>query len=188
MLPVRQHRRINGAAEVLEQTDARLIGAARNGDVAAFRVLYERHWRMAVGIAFSSVRDRHLAEDAAQEAFAIACRKLASLRDGDRFAQWLGAICRRTAKRLRRRQRSHEPMDANQPAVENEGSALSQAAVTEAIDRLASSAREVVLLHYFSNLSYEEIAQALGISTPSVHGLLQRARRKLAELLRSERS
>jgi RNA polymerase sigma-70 factor, ECF subfamily len=172
----------------LERTDAQLIGAARNGDVAAFRVLYERHWRMAVGIAFSAVRDRHLAEDAAQEAFAMACRKLANLREGDRFGPWLGTICRRTAKRLRRRQRAHEPMDDNQPAVESEGSAFSRTAVTQAIDRLSPSAREVILLHYFSELSYEEIAQALGISTPSVHGLLQRARRKLAEFLRTEKA
>jgi RNA polymerase sigma-70 factor (ECF subfamily) len=55
--------------------------------------------------------------------------------------------------------------------------------VRGAVDRLSKSGREVILLHYFSGLSYEEIGTALGISLQSVHGRLQRARRSLAREL-----
>ena len=84
----------------MQRSDAELVEAACRGDQASFGLLYERHYRLAVGIARGRMSDFHLAEDAAQEAFAIACRTLATLRDPRRFPEWLGTICRRTASRL----------------------------------------------------------------------------------------
>src|SRR5437762_13396206 len=109
---------------------------------------------MAVGIARSRLSDPHLAEDAAQEAFAEACRRLASLRDGRRFGQWLGTICRRTANRMARSRTNHAPLD-DVPLATASANGDSQAAahVRQAVERLPVSAREVVLLHYFSGLS-----------------------------------
>ena len=66
-----------------ERPDAELVAAARNGDADGFTELYHRHYAAAVGIAYSTLSDRHLAEDAAQEAFAIVCRDLARLRRDD---------------------------------------------------------------------------------------------------------
>jgi RNA polymerase sigma-70 factor, ECF subfamily len=168
----------------LERTDAELVEAACGGDVASFRELYERHYRMAVGIAHSRLADPHLAEDAAQEAFAVVCRRLTSLRDGRRFGQWLGTICRRTANRLRRTKANYAVFD-DIPTDEtaSNGDARETARVRAAVESLEASAREVVMLHYFSGLSYEQISQTLGISTQSVHGRLQRARRALGRAL-----
>ena len=168
----------------MERTDAELVEAACSGDIASFRELYERHYAMAVGIARSCLLDLHLAEDAAQEAFATACRGLASLKDGRRFGQWLGTICRRTASRMARSQTNHARLDdvplMTSPA---NGDGRAAAQVRQAVDRLPTSGREVILLHYFSGLSYEQISQTLGITPQSVHGRLQRARRALAEEL-----
>ena len=52
----------------MQRSDAELVAAACRGDLASFGRLYERHYRMAVGIARSRLSDGHLAEDAAQEA------------------------------------------------------------------------------------------------------------------------
>ncbi|MHB0958165.1 MAG: RNA polymerase sigma factor [Pirellulaceae bacterium] len=168
----------------MQRSDAELVDAACRGDIASFGELYERHYLMAAGIACSRLSDRHLAEDAAQEAFATACRRLSSLRDGRRFPEWLGTICRRTASRMARLQTNHRSVDdgpASTPQENDEGEAVAR--VRQAVERLSASGREVILLHYFSGLSYEEISQALGISPPSVHGRLQRARRALAKQL-----
>jgi RNA polymerase sigma-70 factor, ECF subfamily len=168
----------------LQRSDAELVEAACGGDIASFRDLYERHYRMAVGIARSRLSDPHLAEDAAQEAFATACRQLSSLRDGRRFGQWLGTICRRAASRMARSQTNHAPIDDEQASIPQENAEGEAAArVRRAVQRLPASGREVILLHYFSGLSYEEISQALGISPQSVQGRLQRARRALAKEL-----
>jgi RNA polymerase sigma-70 factor, ECF subfamily len=168
-----------------ECSNAELVEAARNGDVSSFGELYRRHYKAAVGIARCVLSDHHLAEDAAQEAFAIACRDLGRLRRTDRFAQWLGAICRKVARRATRsRLRRSLPDETIQPADANGDHHQRLEAVRQSVERLPARAREVILLHYFSGLSYEKIAESLGTSPQAVHGRLIRARRKLTEDLR----
>ena len=161
--------------------------AACGGDVDSFRQLYERHYCLAVAVARSRLSELHLAEDAAQEAFAEACRRLATLRNGDRFPQWLGTICRRTAGRMARWQPSAngKPVQSDPPAPESSSDAR-VARMHEAIERLPTTARELVTMHYFSGLTYDEIGRTLNISPQAVHGRLQRARRTLAGWLTKE--
>jgi RNA polymerase sigma-70 factor, ECF subfamily len=168
----------------LERSDAELVEAACRGDIASFRKLYERHYSMAVAIARSRLSDRHLAEDAAQEAFATACRQLSLLKDGRRFPEWLGTICRRTAGRMARSRRVHGPIDAATVATrQNPDNSGAIARVQKALEQLPASGREVILLHYFTDLSYDEISKALGITPQSVQGRLQRARGALKQQL-----
>ena len=167
----------------MRPTDAELVEAARRGDLSSFGRLYERHYRMAVGIARSRLLDLHLAEDAAQEAFATACRTLATLQDADRFPQWLGTICRRAASRLVSRQPNFEPLSENHEQSVNPSQSVVQQEVQEALSQLDETAREIVLLHYFSGLSHSEIADVVELTPQAVHGRLQRARTKLAGIL-----
>ena len=167
-----------------ERTDAELVEAARNGDVGSFGELYRRHYAKAVGIAYCSTGDRHLAEDAAQEAFAVACRDLRRLRQADKFAGWLMAICRKTARRVARSKlRYHLSEEIPSTADPNPDDDRAET-VRQSVRRLPGSAREVIVLHYFSGLTHEQISTALGISPQAVHGRLIRARRKIAEDLR----
>jgi RNA polymerase sigma-70 factor (ECF subfamily) len=166
----------------MERSDAELVKAACDGDVDSFGCLYKRHYGLAVGIARSRMWDRHLAEDAAQEAFAVACQKLHTLRDADRFPEWLGTICRRTASKMGSWQANGKPIKD-----ESAGQAIDEdlvaAKVRDALEQLPVAAREVLNLHYFCGLSYKEIAGSLGLSSQAVHGRMQRARRKLASCL-----
>lgn len=167
----------------MQPTDAELVTAARRGDLASFGILYERHYRMAVGIARCRVWDVHLAEDAAQEAFAIACQTLGTLQNSARFPEWLGTICRRTASRLAACQSRFEPFAENlEPASNAELPGL-RSEVHDALATLDEKAREIVMLHYFSRLTHAEIAEVVQLTPQAVHGRLQRARAKLAELL-----
>ena len=137
---------------------------------------------MVLGIARSHVFDRHLAEDAAQEAFATACERLWSLRDGNRFPQWMGTICRRIASKMSRLKSRSAPIIC-EPIAGLATDGAVDIKVRQAVEQLSSSAREVVQLHYFSGLSHDEIGKILGISPQAVHGRLQRARRCLREWL-----
>ena len=165
----------------MQRDDAELVDASCRGDVTAFRELFERHYRMAVGITFSRLSDRHLAEDAAQEAFATACRRMALLKNRQRFREWLGTICRRTADRIARSRRNEKPI-VDEPLASPPSHDRDElvARVHQALRRLSATSREVVVLHYFSELSHGEIATLLDITPDSVHGRLQRARRQLA--------
>ncbi|HEY4759200.1 MAG TPA: sigma-70 family RNA polymerase sigma factor [Thermoguttaceae bacterium] len=164
-----------------ERTDAELVKAACNGDVSSFGELYRRHYAKAVGIAYCALSDRHLAEDSAQEAFAVACRDLGRLRRADKFASWLMAICRKVARRVAKSKLRHllpeeMPLKDDPDPDDDSGEAVRQS-----VQRLPQAAREVIVLHYFSGLSHEQIAATLNISPQAVHGRLIRARRKIAE-------
>jgi RNA polymerase sigma-70 factor (ECF subfamily) len=168
----------------LEPSDSELVAAACNGDIDSFGALYRRYYRMAVGIAYSRLSDHHLAEDAAQEAFAVACRQLATLGRTDQFASWLGTICRRIAGRIKKSRVPCAVIGPNDHRAEAVVQADMSDDVHSALAALPDQAREIVVLHYFSGLSYEQIASALAITLPAVHGRLQRARQQLAERLR----
>jgi RNA polymerase sigma-70 factor (ECF subfamily) len=167
-----------------ESEDTQLVEAARNGDVRCFAELYKRHYVRMVGVAYCILSDRHLAEDAAQEAFAIACRELGRLRCAEKFASWLGVLCRNVANRMARR-RTEVVASEDVPAPRSDASrdGLHQA-VRQTVQNLPIQQREVVMLRYFSGLSYEQIAAALGISSRAVNGRLTRAKRKMAESLK----
>ena len=171
----------------MNHPDAILVAAARAGDIESFRELYERYYLLAVGIARSQIFDQHLAEDAAQEAFVEVCRDFGKLRDVNRFPEWLGTICRRTAIRIARLKTNAVPIStvaiSTVPVAPDQTADDSSTQVETAMEQLSVGAREVVQMHYFSGLSYDEIGRALGITPEAVHGRLQRARRVLSDLL-----
>ncbi|MHC4648395.1 MAG: RNA polymerase sigma factor [Planctomycetota bacterium] len=84
------------------ESEERLVEAAQNGHLQSFAILYERYYRAMVAVAYSVIADHALAEDAAQETFAIACRDLPLLRRSNRFPGWLAGICRNVARQMRR--------------------------------------------------------------------------------------
>ena len=167
-----------------ETEERQLVEAARRGDLHSFGELYGRHYARMVGVAYAVLSDRHLAEDAAQEAFAAACRHLRGLRRPEKFGAWLRVLCRNVALRIgRTRTRSAELQDVAAPASDDSAEGAAEA-VRQSIRRLPASEREVVILRYFSTQSYEQIAATLGISPRAVHGRLIRAKRRIAEDLK----
>ena len=163
-------------------TDDELVESARKGHVDSFGKLYERYYVTVVGAAYSVLTDRHLAEDAAQEAFAVACRELAGLRRAERFSAWICAIARRVAIRMAKARRERVSSEETAVAVPEFETHVSDA-IQQAVSELPARAREVVVLHYFTGLSHQEVARSLGLSLSAVHGRLVRARRILAERL-----
>jgi RNA polymerase sigma-70 factor, ECF subfamily len=163
--------------EVLtELPDERLVEDALQGKLDSFMELCRRHYPALVAVARGVLADRHLAEDAAQEALARACRRLPSLADRARFASWVSAICRNSALDMVRkapRWQSLEERDVPEPAAEPDDRIE---VIREAISHLPPEAREVIYLRYDVELSYEEIADALDLTVQAVNGRLRRAK------------
>jgi RNA polymerase sigma factor (sigma-70 family) len=171
-----------------ERNERAPVEAACRGDGNALAELYERYYATMVWVAYSVLLDRPLAEDAAQQAFATAYGKIRRLRQPDRFGSWLIAICRNTAQdmaRARRREAALQKRAAGEARLAS-GSDGFDEAVKEAVDSLPAMYREVVVLHYYSNMSYEEIESALGISGDKVKGRLARARKQIQVHLENE--
>jgi RNA polymerase sigma-70 factor (ECF subfamily) len=138
-----------------------------------------------VAIGHAILSDRHLAEDAAQQAFAKVAMKLHHLRKGEQFGQWVAAICRNEARDLAR---SRRPVTLGEAPQETCGPNLVECkqAVRDALRRLGPNAREVIYLRFYDGLSYERISDVLGISEQAINGRLRRAKKKLAEHLRRQ--
>jgi RNA polymerase sigma-70 factor, ECF subfamily len=168
-------------------SDAELLAAVLAGNTDSFRGLYDRYYSLAVGIARSRLIDVHLAEDAAQESFSIAYRTLASLQNPERFAQWLGTICRRTASRLADLRPLLQPLsdDAVGGSTGSDENELQQQ-LHESLLQLDETARELIMLHYFSDLTYDQISTVVPLTPQAIHGRLQRARRTLRTALQSK--
>lgn len=168
---------------MLQESDSALVEAAMRGDADSFTELCRRYWPAMVAIAHSILGDRHLAEDAAQQAFANAVRKLPQLKRKRRFAAWLAAICRNAACDLAGDNTATDnfaDITAADPGPDTDGAAE---AVKDAIAGLNESEREIIFLRFYDSMSYERISAVLGISQQAINGRLRRAKRKIAEYL-----
>ncbi len=163
-----------------------LVEQAIRGDGDSFTELCRRYYGPMVAIGHAILGDRHLAEDAAQEAFARAAVHLPKLRKADQFGPWVAAICRNEARNLARARR--EPHSDGEAPVEKPLSRAGESGevVKKALNRLSAEAREVIFLRFYDGLSYEQISAALGISEQAINGRLRRAKRKLAQYLRRD--
>ena len=167
-----------------ERTEAALVEAAQKGDLPSFGVLYERYYGSLVALAYSMLGDVQLSEDAAQEAFAIACRDLPKLRNTSKFGSWVVRICRNTAYQMLRVRRRTSDIQGVVATETEYGVTDRVEGVRRAVWNLRDAEREVLVLHYYDNMAYAKIASVLGISVAAVHGRLTRARWKVEDYLK----
>ena len=179
------------------RSDGDLVRAAMGGDVDSFVGLCHRYYPSLVAVARAVLGDGHLAEDAAQEALAAACRRLGTLKDPDQFGAWLTTICRNKATDILRQRPRVERLgkrDLPAPPVHSgrtgdAGDAADDiAAVRAAVDSLSVESRELLYLRYRNELSYDAIADRLGLSVEAVHGRLHRAKRDVKTHLERTRA
>lgn len=173
-----------------------LVWAAISGDIDSFGQLCRHYYASMVAIAYSMLSDHQLAEDAAQEAFARALKNLKKLNTPAKFAPWLAQICRNVATDMRRartrrtdaeQKRSAEVSDAPERGeAGNPSTDADTLLVINAIESLDPPDRELIVLRYYNNMSYEQMAAVLGASKPAINGRLTRTKQKLARLLHQQ--
>lgn len=170
-----------------EKPDEDLVLAAIGGDVDSFVALCHRYYPSIVAMARAVLNDGHLAEDAAQEALAKACRHLDGLKNPKRFGAWLATICRNEARDILRRRPNVESLGERDvpAAMPDQDSELD--VVRRALDSMPLESRELLYLRYRNDLSYEAIADLLNISVQAVHGWLRRAKQEVRTYLQRAR-
>ena len=175
-----------------------LVSAARAGDREAFGALVSIHERIVVRTALAALGSREDAEDAAQEAFVTAWRKLDGFRGDSTFKTWLLTITWRKALDRRRSRRlwwSRQGASWDEPAPLEDfaGAEPSPEHLTLARDladrarleiaRLSPKLRDALLLAVTGEHRYEEIATLLGIPTGTVKWRVAEARKQLTARL-----
>ena len=182
----------------MQETDEQLAKKAAWGDHAAFRALADRHAAYLLRVATSLVGSEPDAEDVVQQTLVGAYKGLAGFRGGSSVKTWLTGIAVRQAARWRRTRSRDKALSLSPGSADDEGpgggfgpqTPSSAAAVESRIDAeailatLSSEHRQVIVLRELEGLSYEEMADTLGVPRGTVESRLHRARAELKEALR----
>ena len=178
----------------IEPSDNALMVRVAAGDTEAFRTLVERHQQRVLTVATRFLGDQARGEEIAQEAFLRIFRSAQRYRADANFVAWLFTIVKRCCfNALRTNQREASRLTASSPpaaAVNPEQRLLrreQQQQIQVALLKLPARQRLVVVLHCFEGLAQAEIATILGTTVRGVESSLFRARRRLAELLDTDR-
>ena len=165
--------------------DQILVQRALQADPESFGELCRRYYPSLLAVADSVMLDHHLAEDAAQEALAEACRQLPRLKKTELFGPWIIAICRNVAKdMLRDIQRQRKPVEAYRECESDCQIDDQKAILDEALQQLPQHLREVVFLRFYNEMSYEQMASVLGATEQMIDGRIRRAKKKIAIYLK----
>lgn len=155
--------------------EAELIRDARKGDGIAFAELIRPHYDAAFRLAYGLLHDTNEAEDAVQEAAFKAWRRLGNLHEGYGMRPWFLGI---VANQCRDVGRSRWWTVLKIEPPEEEASAVDIAAsidLRRAVRRLGHDERLVLVLRYYLDMPFEEIATTLGISVRASRSRVERA-------------
>ena len=190
----------------MSDDDKELVRAARQGDFTAFEQLVRRHQARIYAVCLGMLKSTAEAEEATQETFLSAFKKLDTFREDAAFFTWLYRVAaNHCLMRLRKRkpeaigglseledaiarQAEHRRL-APRPRRPDEIALSSElrSALAAALDRLDDETRAILLLRAFDGLPNQEIADLFSLSVGAVKSRLHRARlavrAEIAELL-----
>jgi RNA polymerase sigma-70 factor, ECF subfamily len=176
-----------------------VLELARGHDPEAFAELYRRYARRVFGLCRYLLGSAETAEDATSEVFLKLQRSIGTYDGSVPFPSWLLRVAsNHCIDALRRKQRERRVLgeaEADNASIEVAGpgpsplseiiSAEQQAAIRQAITRLPENYRVPLVLRYYTDLGYDEIAKRLGLKRDHVAVLLFRAKRELRQVLAS---
>lgn len=187
----------------MEADDLSLVSKARAGEADAFRALVVRYQRKVYALALGIVKDPDLAWDVAQEAFVRVHGHLAEFEGKSSFSTWLYRIATHLAidaVRHERKGRREDVDDVNEADVAEAGEGILSTQlgndprdnvlrrelagkIQEALESIPEKHRTILVLREVEGLSYEELAERLGIHKGTVMSRLFHARKKMQAAL-----
>lgn len=186
-------------------TDEQLVQQYQSGEHSSFDELVRRYQHKIFRVCCRLLSSPYDADDAAQEVFVKAYHALNRFKADARFSTWLYKIAVNHSFNMlrshRRKQRLkffselsqddfyrvHQINDDEQHPQQRMERLEQTQRVQKALMNLKEEQRTVIILHRYQELSYQEIADVLGISVSSVESRLFRAKQKLALLLRNKK-
>jgi RNA polymerase sigma-70 factor (ECF subfamily) len=178
-------------------TDAELVRLARDGHASAFEQLTRRWAARVLAVCRARVSQPAAAEDLAQEALLRGLQHLHTLAQPEKFGPWLRGIAvrvcldwlkARAAAPVRLASQLDDPLDpadeAETPSEQAERADSRERLLAE-VRSLPDDLRETVLLYYFDDVTYVDLADLLGVSRATINSRLAKARELLARRLAS---
>lgn len=170
-----------------------------NGDMEAFNVIVDRYKNRLLNFVYRFVKDYDVAEDIVQETFLRVFRKRRDYKAIANFSTWIFTIAGNLAKsELRRRKRwrflsidatddDEKSFDIPDPGMRPDRIAavrILNENVQNSIDRLQTKYKEALILRDIEGMSYQQIAEVIGVPVGTVKSRVNRARLKLQKKLK----
>ena len=181
----------------MKNEDFQLIQRVLRGDDDAFSVLVGKYQKQVHALAWRKIGDFHIAEEITQDTFLKAYKRLATLKEPQRFVGWLYVIAaNRCSSWLRKKRLPTQSLEhlEQEDKEQLEKGAYSEFVVEEnerisgqtqrhvvkkLLAKLPESERTIITLHYFGEMSCTEIGAFLGVSANTVKSRLRRAQQRL---------
>jgi len=175
---------------VIDGTDHALLERFRRGDAAAFPELVARYQRPVYNAAFGILRNADDARDIAQTVFLRVAERADDYDPSHKFFSWIYRIAVNESLNLVRRSGREEGLDEDVEISDATAGPERQFEDDErarllhkALKKMSVADRTVIALRHFSELSYQEIAEATGVDEKTVKSRLFEARQRLRALL-----
>lgn len=176
----------------MRDDEKRWIARARQGEDQAFSALVDAYQGPVYNLCFRMLGEAQEAEDAAQETFLKAYRNLKRYDPNRPFVNWILSIAsNHCVDRIRRRRLHLVSYDEMPPSIDlSEDAAGPETALISAeregrvrqiLDALGSKDSAAVILFYWYDMSYQEIADTLSLTVSAVKSRLHRARKAMAQ-------
>ena len=182
-------------ADYIVADDHRLVELVLKGDDVAFEYLFNRYRDAIRRLFVSRLGGVNDADDLLQETFIKVYINLARYSPDYTFGQWVYTIARNTFIDFMRRKTDEESIDerftspaATSPTPEERVINQQQRVQFEAyLNRLTPRYRQLIVMRFFDELSYEEIAQKLGLPMGTVKTQIHRARSRMCSMIQNEK-
>jgi RNA polymerase sigma-70 factor (ECF subfamily) len=166
-----------------ERSEADLIRSAREGDGSAFAELLRPEYPAAFRVAYGLLHNVDEAEDAVQEAAFTAWKKLGNVRDGSPMRPWFLAIVANQCRTLTRGRWWSVVLTDRSEAAAPVADLAAGVDLRRALARLGHDDRLVLVLRYYLDMPYEEIAGVLGVSVKAARTRAERALHRVRPIL-----
>ncbi|MFH0732652.1 MAG: sigma-70 family RNA polymerase sigma factor [Candidatus Omnitrophota bacterium] len=182
--------------------DDELVEKAKEGDRAAFDILYNKYKRPILNYIYRLIGDIHQAEELTQETFIRVYTNIGRYVKKTKFSSWVYTIAGNLAKNYLRDTSYVQKVSIDKSIDEEEGASLhdlledhtkrpdnaalkneAEKLIQQGLEKLKQKHRKVIVLCDIQGLSYEDAAKALGCPPATVGSRLSRAREKLAKVL-----
>ena len=164
-------------------TDRKLINQAKNGDFVAFEQLYYRYRDWTYRLARRFTNDHETALDAIQETFMYLLRKLPTLELTASMTTFLYPVVKHICLNFKRK--SLDSSSITQVfadlAAPEEQAMSTRGELAEVLSSLEESQREILLMRFVDDMSFEEISRAIELSLSTVKSRLYRSLEKLRD-------
>lgn len=170
-------------------TDIELVGAVREGASEAYELLYTRYSDRIYRYCLARLRDTELASDVLQETFLVLWQNASSFQGKSTVSTWLFGIATNKLRSLVRAESRTDVLDLQQAeqelTVEDASESSAQKAdILSAVRRLPTEQQEVVILTFYADMTYNDIAEIQGVPVGTVKSRMFQARKSLREVLR----